>query len=97
MKRLRLLGLLTGLSFTACQHTDPIQPTNAELSGNWAGSYETQQAGSCTWHGEASIPARASYQVSGTTVTGTLSRQYGQSSVSVSLTGTLSGSVVRLS
>lgn len=95
MKTITVLGLLIGLSLGACKH-DENPPATANLAGNWGGTYETQQAGSCTWSGDASIPATASWQVSGTSVTGTLSRQYGQTTTPVSLTGTLNGTAVQL-
>lgn len=89
--------LLVLLSFTGCTHQEELQPTTTNLAGNWSGTNETQQAGSCSWAGPASIPVTASWQVTGTTVTGTINRQVGQTSVPTLFAGSITGSQVKLS
>lgn len=94
MKRTSFFALL--LLAGSCQRTEPIQPAASDLAGNWQGTYDIQQAGSCNWSGPTSLPTTATWQVSGTQVTGSITRQYGQTSTLTQLTGTISGSTVQV-
>ena len=94
MNRNNLPALLLILGAGACTTVDQPRTAGADLSGNWTGTYETVQAGTCTWSGPASEAATATWQVVNNTITGTVSRQVGQSSSSKQFTGTLNGNVV---
>lgn len=97
MKFIQLIRLLLLiLLVTGCKHHEEMQPTTSSLAGNWSGTYDTQQAGSCTWSGAASVPTTASWQVNGNNVTGTINRQFGQVSSPTQLTGTVSGNSVQM-
>ena len=95
MKLTCILALLLGIY--ACKHTDPVQPASNNLTGNWSGTYDTQQVGACSWTGAASLTATATWQVVDKTVTGTMTRQYGQVSIPTQLSGTISGSTIQVS
>lgn len=74
MKRNYLLGALLILcSLNACTKQNQLQPTTNDLTGNWAGDYETQQAGSCTWNG-VPVTATATFQVVNNTFTATVNQ-----------------------
>ena len=97
MKSICFFGIVLLLSVSsACTRPDQPSSTSNDLAGNWTGTYETQQTGSCTWSGPASVPTTATWQVVNNTVTGTVSRQLGSISGSAQLTGTISGGTVNV-
>ena len=85
--------LLVSSVILACSTPEP-QP--AELTGNWTGTFEVAQAGSCTWGGETATTASATWQVTGSSVTATLRRTIGSTTGNVVLNGTRTGSRVVL-
>jgi hypothetical protein len=89
-------GLLTLLSLGACTETKQSIPTSNDLTGNWAGTYETQQAGSCSWSGPL-VTATATFQVVNNTLTATISQIVGQTVAPAQFTGTVNGNAVSIS
>ena len=97
MNRNYILGaLLTLCSLSACNKQDPPQAMSNDLSGNWAGDYQTQQAGNCTWTG-VPVTATATFQVVNTTVTATVNQTAGPTTIPAQFTGTINGNAVSLS
>ena len=97
MKRNNLLSvILIMCSLSGCKKTDPDPVVNKGLSGNWAGDYQTQQAGSCSWSGPV-VTATATFQVVNNTVTATVIQTAGPTSVPTQFTGTIDGNTVSLS
>lgn len=99
MKGKCLLGALLILySLSACTRQNQLQPTTNALTGNWAGDYETQQAGNCTWTGPP-VRATATFQVVNNAVTATVNFVVNQiiSPTPTQFTGTLNGSTISLS
>ena len=80
----------------ACSKPDPVQPANADLSGDWTGADELKQVGNCSWSGETSIGTTATWQVSNNTVTATFTRKSTPMPIMIKLTGTLSGNKISL-
>ena len=98
MKSTRLFGIVLLLSVSgACTKPDQPHTASSNLAGNWTGTHETQQTGSCSWGGPASVPTTATWQVVNKTVTGTVRRQLGSVSGSAQFTGTVNGSTVNVS
>lgn len=97
MKLRYLSGLLMLLSLGACTETKQPTTTSNELTGSWAGTNETQQAGTCTWSGDASIRTTAKWQVVDKTVVGTVERTAGPTTVTARFNGTIDGNTVRVS
>lgn len=91
-----LSALLTLCSLSACTKEDQPQAIRNDLSGSWAGDYQTQQAGNCTWTG-VSVTATATFQVINSTVTATVNQTAGTTTVPAEFTGTINGSTVSLS
>jgi hypothetical protein len=98
MKLTQLVGVLLALvAFTSCTKREELQPTPTQLEGTWKGTNETQQVGDCSWKGATSLPVTASWQVTGSAVSGIISQQLGQVGVPTSFTGTITGNQVKLS
>jgi hypothetical protein len=66
-----------------------------DLSGNWIGDYQTEQVGPCRWVGTTPSTV-ATFTVTTGTVTAMLTQTVGQNKSSDRLTGTLTGSTLRL-
>jgi len=73
MKPNYLLGLVLVLwSLSGCMKSaDPAPAAANDLSGQWMGGYQTQQAGDCSWDGPT-VTTTATFQVANDTVTATL-------------------------
>lgn len=84
------------LTQSACHKSDSVQTASQGLSGNWVGTNTTQQISTCSWDGPASVPITASWQVTGTSITGTLYEQPGIGVLSTPVVGTIDGNKVRL-
>ena len=91
-----LFSLLTLCSLSACTKKDQPQAINTDLSGTWAGDYQTQQAGNCTWTG-VPVTTTATFQVINSTVTATVNQTAGSTTVPTQFTGTINGNTVSLS
>lgn len=98
MKLRYLFGVLMLLSLGACTETKQPTTTSNDLTGNWTGNYETQQAGNCTWTG-VPVTATATFQVVNNTVTATVNQIAGPSNIPVptQFTGTVNGGTVSMS
>lgn len=95
--RLRYLSkLLVLLILGACSETKPPVTTGNDLSGNWAGPYESEQAGSCSQGAEVPTRTTVTWQVDNSAVVGTVIRTTGPTVITTRLTGTIDGSRVRV-